>query len=151
MIETPPGFLPLHGLDSVMDAFAPVYVRQEDDKAALGFRVGIQHCNPRGNCHGGTWATMADVLMGLNVGFASGKSGPTVSLSVDFLGAAAMGQWVEGRANILRWTHNLGFAECLFTADGEPALRANAVFRRKTPSYRNVAEAIARTRPQAEE
>lgn len=137
MNDVPPGFLLLDALDDVMGAFAPIYARKEEKQVALGFRVGGQHCNPRGNCHGGTWATLADIVMGINVGLVTERSGPTVSLSIDFLGAAREGQWVEGRAKVLRWTPNLGFSECLFTADGEPALRANAVFRRKLPSYRS--------------
>ncbi len=140
------GFHRLKQLDEVMRAFDPVYVRQEaDGHVALGFHVGPQHCNPRGDCHGGTWATMADVLMGLNVGFISGRSGPTVSLSIDFLSAAVEGQWIEGRAEVLRWTPNLGFAQCRFSADGEIALRANAVFRRKSPACSDFESLIARS------
>jgi uncharacterized protein (TIGR00369 family) len=134
--EIPPGFHLIDGLDAVMGAFAPIHIRQEPSGlVTLGFRVGPQHCNPRGHCHGGTWATLADVLMGLNIGFATGLSGPTVSMSIDFLAAATIGQWVEGCARVLRSTPNLGFAECTFTADGELALRANAVFRRKYPPH----------------
>lgn len=134
MIKTPPGFRLLGDIDEVMRGFAPVYLRAEDSGlVALGFHVGPQHCNPSGNCHGGTWATMADVVMGLNVSRATGLGGPTVSMNLDFLGAARDGQWVEGKARLLRTTPKLGFAECLFTADGEPALRASAVFRRKNP------------------
>ena len=138
------GFHRLKQLDEVMRSFDPIYVRQEaDGYVAIGFHVGPQHCNPRGNCHGGTWATMADVVMGLNVGFITGLSGPTVSLSIDFLGAAVEGQWVEGRAEVLRWTPNLGFAQCRFSADGEMALRANAVFRRKSAACPDFASLIA--------
>lgn len=132
MTDVPPGFRLLQQWDEVMAAFAPLYFRQDaNDYVTMGFHIGTQHCNPRGVCHGGTWATMADIVMGVNVGRISGMSGPTVSLSIDFLGTAKTGQWVEGHAEILRWTPNLGFAECRFTADGELALRANAVFRRK--------------------
>ena len=139
MTDIPPGFHPMPQLDDVMGAFAPTYMRQESpDIVTLGFRVGRQHCNPRGSCHGGTWATMADVVMGMSVGLVTGLSGPTVSMSIDFLGAATIGQWIEGHARVLRSTPNLGFAECTFTADGMLALRANAIFRRKFPPYRNL-------------
>lgn len=134
MMDIPPGFRLIGDMDEVMRGFAPVYLRLEDSGlVALGFHVGSQHCNPSGNCHGGTWATMADVVMGLNVGLTTGLGGPTISMSLDYLGAARAGQWVEGKARLLRATHKLGFAECIFTADGEPALRASAIFRRKIP------------------
>ena len=143
-IDAPAGFHQLATLDDVMGGFAPIYARQEEgSQMALGFRVGRQHCNPRGNCHGGTWATIADVVMGVNVGFVTGMSGPTISLNIDFLGAATTGQWVEGRARILRWTPRFAFVECHFTADGELALRANAVFRRKFPPYRSFEALLA--------
>ncbi|SCW59870.1 uncharacterized domain 1-containing protein [Sphingobium faniae] len=144
MTDVPAGFQRLGPFDDVMSGFDPVYIRRETESGlALGFRVGPQHCNPSGNCHGGTWATMADIVMGVNVGFVTGMSGPTVSLGIDFLGAATKGQWVEGRAEVLRWTPNLAFVECRFTADGELALRANAVFRRKYPPYRDYESLIA--------
>ncbi|HEX5538084.1 MAG TPA: hypothetical protein VFX27_12920, partial [Sphingobium sp.] len=69
----------------------------------------------------------------------------TVSLSIDFLSAAVEGQWIEGRAEVLRWTPNLGFAQCRFSADGEIALRANAVFRRKSPACSDFESLIARS------
>lgn len=138
MTQIPSGFRLIEPMDEVMGGFAPVYLRQDPNQhVVLGFHVGPQHCNPRGHCHGGTWATMADILMGMNLGFVTGLSGPTVSLGIDFLGAAVVGQWVAGCAEILRSTPNLGFVQCRFTADGELALRANAVFRRKLPSFRD--------------
>lgn len=132
MNDIPKGFGELGAMDAVMSAVAPVFARRQDDGGLiLGLRVGPQHCNPRGVCHGGTWATLADVLMGVNVGLITGMSGPTVSMALNFVGAATRGQWVEGNARVLRGTPRLGFADCLFTAEGEPAVRANAVFRRK--------------------
>lgn len=134
--DIPAGSRLIGSMDAVMASFAPVYAkRSPDDRVMLGFRVEAQHCNPRGHCHGGTWATVADVLMGLNIGFVTNLSGPTVSMAVDFVGAALLGQWVQGSARVLRKTYRLGFADCLFTADGEPALRANAVYRRKFAPY----------------
>ena len=129
----PAGFQQMRPLDALIEAFAPVYAREAEGGVVLGFRVGSQHTNPRGNCHGGAWATMADVLLGLNIGMETGMSGPTISLAVDFLGPATVGQWVEGSARVLRHTPRTGFAECLFTTDGAPALRASAVFRRNVP------------------
>lgn len=134
MSPFPDDFRLAREFDQIMRAFAPIYLRLADSGGVdLGFRIEVSHCNPRGHCHGGVWATMADVLMGLNVGLLSGMGGPTVSLSIDFVGAAHAGQWIEGSARMVRQTPRLGFADCLFTADGEPALRASAIFRRKFP------------------
>ncbi|HWU04088.1 MAG TPA: PaaI family thioesterase [Novosphingobium sp.] len=140
----PPGFRLLNDMDEVTRAFAPLYLRPADNGLVdLGFRVGAQHCNPRGHCHGGTWSTMADILMGLNLAIATGLSGPTVSLTVSFVGPAEVGQWVEGRARVLGHSPRLGFTDCTFSADGVLALRADAVFRRKQPPFRDYQALLA--------
>lgn len=132
MIAPPPGFFPLPPLDGVMEAMAPLYFRIDDnDQYVLAFHVGPQHCNPRGHCHGGVWATMADLQLGMNVGRLTNRTGPTVSMSLDYLGSARTGQWVEGTTRLLRRTPRLAFVDATFTADGELVLRANAIFRLK--------------------
>lgn len=142
--DIPPDFRRLTSIDKVSDCFMPLFAKPDGEAGiALGFRVGPEHCNPRGVCHGGTWATLADVLMGVNVALVTGLSGPTVSMSLDFLGPAGIGKWVEGSARILRRTPKLGFADCVFTADGEMALRASAVFRRKNASFESRAVLLA--------
>lgn len=121
-------------VDHIMGNFAPLYRRDDaDNHVTLGFFVQQHHCNPRGDCHGGTWATLADLQLGINVGAMINRSGPTVTLSLDYLGAAKVGQWIEGRTRLLRATPKLAFLDGTFTADGELALRANGIFRLKWP------------------
>ncbi len=55
---------------------------------------------------------------------------PTISLQMDFIAAAPLGSWVQGRADILRVTRNLVFSQGLVEADGTLVLRASGVFRR---------------------
>jgi len=131
--DPPPGFKLFEPLDSVIAAFAPVFIRRDEGHVTIGFRVGAQHCNLQGNCAGGVWATLADFQMGMNVGLMTGLSGPTVSMSVDYLGAARPGQWAEGRTRLLRRTPKLAFLDATFTVDGEFALRADGIFRLKWP------------------
>lgn len=141
--DVPAGFGLIVPMDEVIGGFAPVFLRRlPDGQVSLGFRVGRQHCNPTRHCHGGTWSTMADVLMGLNLGFVTGLTGPTVSMAIDFLGAAGIGQWVEGTSRVLRQTQRLGFVDCMFTADEKPALRASAVYRRKLPPVHDFAALV---------
>lgn len=136
--DIPPDFHRLAPLDEVINGLMPVFVKLRGEaELVLGFHVGSQHCNPRGHCHGGAWASLADMLMGLNVAFVTGLGGPTVSMSLDFVGAARIGQWVEGSARILRHTPRLGFSDCIFTVDDQIALRASAVFRRRAAPFRS--------------
>lgn len=152
MTDIPPGFHLIDRMDEVAGAFHPLYLsrRDEDGAMAIGFRVGPQHCNPRGHCHGGAWATVADIIMGMNVATLTGLSGPTISMTIDFLGSASAGQWVEGHVRVLRATPNLGFAECHFTADGDLVLRASATFRRKLPPFRGFDDLVVQERPETE-
>jgi len=141
MDDIPEGFYRLATLGDVVERLAPLYFREQPDGlVTLGVRLAKHHCNLRGDCHGGTWATLADVLMGLNAGLGTGLSGPTISMSIDFTGAAVEGQWVEGHGRILRWTPNIAFAECHFMVQDEVALRVSGVFRRKYPLHWTLAD-----------
>ena len=100
----------------------------------LGFRVEERHCNPGRVAHGGMLATFADMLLPIASRFQSKLDMgflPTVNLACDFLAPAAKGAWVEGRAEVVRMTRNLLFAQGLASADGEPCLRANGIFKIK--------------------
>jgi len=146
MNDIPEGFYPLVAKGDVLERLAPLYFREQPDGLiTLGIRLARHHCNPRGTCHGGTWATMADALMGINVGLGTGLNGPTVSMSIDFAGAAMEGQWVEGHGRILRWTSHLAFAECHFMVQDKVALRVSGVFRRKFPPLWTLADLRAET------
>jgi uncharacterized protein (TIGR00369 family) len=141
MNDIPDGFFPFHTEGGVLERLAPIYLREQPDGlVTLGIRLAKHHCNPRGTCHGGTWATLADVLMGINVGLGTGLNGPTVSMSIDFAGAAQDGQWVEGHGSVLRWTSNLAFAECHFMVQEKVALRVSGIFRRKFPPFFTLAD-----------
>jgi uncharacterized protein (TIGR00369 family) len=98
----------------------------------LGFRVGAQHCNLHGVCHGGMLATVADQAMGLGAG--SRSEGPlataTISLSIDFLRPAKLGDWVESRTKVVRETRNLLFSEGALLVGEQSVVRMNAIFRR---------------------
>jgi len=137
----PSGFRLLYPFDPLMAALAPLYARECPDRSIMfGFHVGPQHCNPRGTCHGGTWATLADVLMGMNAGIVTGLTGPTISMHIDYLAAGLPGQWIEGRARVLNHSPRLCFVECSFKADGEILLSATAIFRRKRAPFRAASE-----------
>ena len=64
---------------------------------------------------------LADMLIGPGTEFEvqSGRYLPTVSISADFMAPAPLHAWVEGRAEALRMTTSLLFAQCLITADGK--------------------------------
>jgi uncharacterized protein (TIGR00369 family) len=115
----------------------PLYGKWDGKLMRLGFRVEERHCNPGMVAHGGMLATFADMQLPMAARFQSGKDMgfmPTISLTCDYLAPAKLGAWVEGWGEPVRITRNLVFAQGVATADGEPCLRYNGVFKVGAPS-----------------
>ena len=130
--DIPVGFAPFKLSMGLLEANGPLYGKWDDDHLLLGFRVEMRHCNPGQVAHGGMLATFADMLLPIAARFQSKMDMgflPTVNLSCDFLAPAPLGAWVEGRADPVKMTRNLLFAQGIATADGEPVLRANGIFK----------------------
>ncbi|HEY5046659.1 MAG TPA: PaaI family thioesterase [Rhizomicrobium sp.] len=130
--DLPEGFAPLMLSMGFLDAIGPLYGKWIDEHLLLGFRVELRHCNPGRVSHGGMLATFADMLLPIASRFQSKTDMgflPTINLACDFLAPAPLGAWVEGRADPIRMTRNLLFAQGIATADGEPVLRANGIFK----------------------
>lgn len=128
---TPDGFEPHFRRSPVTDAWEPLYSRRADGVVEIGFRASSAHANGRGFVHGGLISALADNAMGLSCAEALGdlSSLVTVSLALDFLGAANLGQWVQVEPKLNRLGSTLCFAEALVTADGQPCAKAHATFR----------------------
>ncbi len=132
MSGIPAGFLPLKLNMGLLQAVGPLYGRWADERLAMGFRVELRHCNPGGVAHGGMLATFADMLLPFAARLQSDRDMgflPTVNLTCDYLAPAPLGSWVEGAAEPIKITKNLLFAQGLATADGQPVLRANGIFK----------------------
>jgi acyl-coenzyme A thioesterase PaaI-like protein len=127
----PAGFAPHDRKSPLTDPWEPLYSRKAEDAVVLGLRAGQAHTNSRGFVHGGLIASLADNAMGLSCGRRLGGTARlvTVSLSVDFLGRAQIGQWLEFDTVFVKPGGTLCFAQAFVTADGQPCARANAVFR----------------------
>lgn len=138
----PDGFVRFDDLagNAYMEMVGPLFMRVDPERGPLfGFRVEQRHCNAIGICHGGMIATFADIYLPTQLRFDpefdDGYT-PTISLTLDFLGMARIGSWVEGSGRLLRRTGRMIFTEGLVTADGEPVLRASGAFRRGKPGER---------------
>jgi uncharacterized protein (TIGR00369 family) len=132
MSDMPAGFSPLRLNMGLLQAVGPLYGKWADDRLVLGFRIETRHCNPGQVAHGGMLATFADMLLPIASRFQSNAEMgflPTVNLTCDYLAPAPLGAWVEGRAEPVKTTRNLLFAQGLATADGQPVLRANGIFK----------------------
>jgi len=122
-----------------IEANGPLYGRLEGETFVLGFLCETKHCNPMLVCHGGMMATLADMLLllGTNIQTKLGQFLLTVSLDVDFLAPVRVGDWLEGRTEVLRAGKSIIFSQGRMTVRGEPVARANAVLK---PSGRPLAD-----------
>lgn len=136
MSEIPEGFAPHYRKSPVTDPWEPLYSRRNGNNVEIGLRLAAPHCNSRGLMHGGVIATLADNAMGLSCGAVYektfGEAGAglvTVSLNVDYVASAKVGDWVEVRPRVVKAGRSMGFVEALVMAQGAAIARASATFR----------------------
>lgn len=131
-VGIPSGFERHFRQSPVTDPWEPLYSRRDGETFLLAVRIERPHCNARGMAHGGLISSLADNAMGLACVLAAddAKAGAvTASLTIDFLGSAKVGQWLEVAAQPLKVGRTLGFAEARITADGGLIAGGSAVFR----------------------
>lgn len=137
MVEAiiPEGFSTHQRHSPVTAPWEPIYARLTQDRLVLGTYVREPHCNSRGMPHGGFIAAMADNAMGLSLGVnlaAAGRGDErlvTISLTLDYLGAAKQGQWLTFDTDFVRLGRSICFVEATVRADGDPVARARATFK----------------------
>ncbi len=133
--DPPDGFVRHFRQSGLTDPWEPLYSRTIDQAVILGLRAGPAHVNSRGFVHGGLISALADNAMGLSCSLATGTIGGlvTVSLAIDFIGIARVGEWLSIETEFVRPAKTLCFAQCFVRADGAICARGNAVFRVITP------------------
>jgi uncharacterized protein (TIGR00369 family) len=133
MIATgiPEGFEPQSRRSPLTDPWEPIYSKQTPDAIILGLRLATPHTNARGFVHGGLIAALADKAMGHSCGHKMGgaHSLVTVSMSIDFVSSAQIGQWLTVETEVIKTGGTLCFAQCFVTADEAIIARANGTFR----------------------
>ena len=127
----PDGYEPHFRKSPFTDPWEPLYSRRTDRAVLLGLRLAKPHTNSRGLIHGGLIAALSDNAMGYSCAHVMGgvSSLVTISLAVDFIGSAQIGQWLAVESEVIRTGHTICFAQCLIKADEAVIARANATFR----------------------
>ena len=130
----PEGFAPHFKRSPVTDPWEPLFSRRGEKSVQLGVWLREAHCNSRGLLHGGVIAALADNAMGLScvASQQAARSALTVSLNVDYLATAKIGQWLLIDPRVVKTGSTLGFVDALIAADGETIARATATFRMLT-------------------
>jgi uncharacterized protein (TIGR00369 family) len=129
--EIPEGFEPHFRKSPFTDPWEPLYAKRAEKSVSLGLRLASPHTNSRGLIHGGLIASLADNAMGYSCAQAMGwtSSLVTVSLAVDYVGSAGIGQWLAVECEVIKTGSTICFVQGLVKADGVVIARANATFR----------------------
>ena len=132
MSETkiPPGFGPIFRSSPVLEALGNFYSRGEGEALELGLLVSQNHVNSRGMLHGGVIATFADVGLGYLMAFgtATPRRLVTVSLNVDFIGAASIGDWISLQMDAPHVGSRIAMANARLLVGDRQIARASGVF-----------------------
>ncbi len=148
-MSIPAGFELLDTNSPFNQKVGPYYCRMRGDAFVLGMEVAAKHCNSGGRIHGGMISALADVAIGHNIGlarvreleqapepegrkFATGVAGApiaTVSMSLDFVGTARVGDWVEVQVDVQRTGKSLAFANAYVICGKHRIARVSAVFK----------------------
>src|SRR5688572_590621 len=133
MPRIPEDFRRIERLSPFNALVGPLYERRDGDAVSIGLAIEEKHTNSRGVCHGGVLATLADLALGYAMLAKSGDKGSfvTAQLSVDYAGAAKLGDWIESRVEIQRVGARLAFANCYLISGATPIVRASAIFARE--------------------
>ena len=131
----PNGFGPIFRSSPVLEALGHFYSRGEGLSLELGLLVSANHVNSRGSLHGGVIATFADVGIGYLLAFGSGtpRRLVTVSLNVDFIGSASLGDWVDLVLDPPHVGSRLAFANARLSVGERQIARASGVFAVSAP------------------
>jgi len=134
--KIPEGFEQQTRRSPLTDPWEPIYSKQTPDALILGLRLAKPHTNARGFAHGGLIAALTDKAMGHSCAhkMRGANSLVTVSMAIDFISSAQIGQWLTVETDVIKTGSTLCFAQCFVTADGVVIARANGTFRvvRKT-------------------
>ena len=129
--DVPEGFVRQSRRNPLTDPWEPIYSKLTPDAIILGLRLAAPHTNARGFAHGGLIAALTDKAMGHSCGhkMRGVHSLVTVSMSIDFISSAQVGQWLTVDTDVIKTGRTICFAQSLVKADAVVIARANATFR----------------------
>lgn len=129
-VTIPEGFAPFDYTSPFLSLIGPLHARTYGEELTVGLMIEDRHCNRRGIAHGGLLATLADIALGYTAGHGKtpGRQWTTAALTVEFLGAARIGDWVEGRGTVLKTGQRLAYASCLLSVGSMRIVHASGIF-----------------------
>lgn len=131
----PAGFKPFRADGTFNDIIAPIYLNADGPWPVLGLRVEKQHSNFAGHLHGGCLMTFLDIALSGAVCSAIGHYSvtPTITLTIDFMAPARLGEWVQADILSVDLTRSLGFVSAVVNGPQGRVARASGCFKRPRP------------------
>ena len=134
-VDVPEGYARHTRHSPLTEPWEPLYTRSDGTSTLIALRVREAHCNSRGFAHGGLISALADNAMGLSAvmaaRIASGQDSGravTVSLTLDFIASAQVGDWLEVRPTVLKAGRTMAFADCRIVVGERLVARGSATF-----------------------
>lgn len=124
------GFEPLSRTSPFTELLGPIYQKVDAAGLVIGLVAEEKHCNARGIVHGGLLGTLADIAMGYSAAFSTEPPTPIVTMSqtVDYVGKAEKGDWIEVHTDVQKVGRSTAFTNCYFHVGSKRIARASAVF-----------------------
>lgn len=112
------------------DSLQPIFRRIAQESASFGLVVEAHHGNMMGICHGGVLMTLADIAAATGVNLARGVTAgsPTIHLSIDYIAAARMGQWIQADVEQVSTKRRFGFCSGAIYNHAGVVARFNGTF-----------------------
>ncbi|MDN3564655.1 PaaI family thioesterase [Paeniroseomonas aquatica] len=118
--------------DGYPGLIGPFWFKRDADGGGFryGFTAEARHLNLGGVVHGGMLMSFADDVLGMTVWEAAGrKPCTTVQLSTQFIAPVKLGDYVVGRAEVLRTTRSVVFVRGLVSVGDRTIVHADGIWK----------------------
>ena len=127
-VAVPPGFAPYQTVSPYIAHLGPMYQREDEQgMVVFGLRIASHHLNLHGKAHGGMLSVLIDNALGYNIARARQQGVVTAHLSIDFLEAVELEDWLESHVRLTKSGGRLCFAECVLRVGGRDMGRASGI------------------------
>jgi uncharacterized protein (TIGR00369 family) len=128
--EIPDEFLPIEKPSSFGELLGPIYERKEEDGSfTRALQVEDKHTNLGGVVHGGVLMAFVDVIMGTISYRHARRPGASIRIVSDFIAPARIGDWLEGRGEVVKATRSVVFARGHLKVEERTILTASGTYK----------------------
>jgi uncharacterized protein (TIGR00369 family) len=131
MADVPDGFELMPPYGPSHELVGPIHFRSPGTGWIIGMRVAVRHHNRGPMIHGGMMAFLIDTAFTyvcMRLRDPALKGSVTTQLSVDFVGSATAGDWIEVHVDPVRIGRRVAFLSGMVFKGTERIARASALF-----------------------